>query len=73
MLLTRDLDFGEIHVRSANARVGVVIFRVADARASRIVPRLAEVLREAGPALETGAAVMVEEARLRVRRSPGGP
>ena len=73
VLLTRDLDFAEIQARSAGARVSVVIFRVADARATRIIPRLADVLREAAPALENGAIVVVEETRLRTRRLPIGP
>lgn len=72
IILTCDLDFGEIRAFSAGKEVSVVVFRMASARASRVIARLAKVMAESAPALEDGAIVVVEEMRHRVRRLPVG-
>lgn len=70
VLLTFDLDFGEIVALSGSQSVSVVLFRLRDARTDRVLDRLLEVLRRTSAALASGAIVVVEETRLRVRRLP---
>ena len=72
VVLTFDLDFGEILAHCAGQIVSVVLFRLHNTRTDRVIDRLASVLRHAGAALATGAIVVVEEGRHRVRRLPLG-
>ncbi|MBV8533245.1 MAG: DUF5615 family PIN-like protein [Verrucomicrobia bacterium] len=72
VLLTFDLDFGEIVASSGRQKVNVVLFRLRDTRTPHVIERLKVVLQEAGPALEQGAVVVVEESRFRIRRLPIG-
>src|SRR5271165_3000152 len=71
-VLTFDLDFGEIVAFSGRQKVSVVLFRLQNTRTPHVIERLRVVLQEAGPALEQGAVVVVEEARFRIRRLPIG-
>jgi predicted nuclease of predicted toxin-antitoxin system len=68
-LLTSDLDFGEIRARSAGG-VSVVIVRLRSTGSARVIRRLENALAHATSALEKGAIVTIEEARLRIRRLP---
>lgn len=70
ILLTFDLDFGEILALGVVARPSVVIFRLADERADSVNRRLETVLSEQAPALESGALILVEDTRYRTRRLP---
>ena len=70
VLLTFDLDFGEILALGTIDRPSVVIFRVTDERADSVNRRLAVVLSEQALALESGALILVEDARYRIRRLP---
>ena len=72
ILLTFDLDFGEILALSRGRQVSVVLFRLHNTRTPRILERLGRVLAESGGDLEQGAVVVVEESRHRVRRLPFG-
>jgi predicted nuclease of predicted toxin-antitoxin system len=72
VVLTFDLDFGEIVASSGRQKVNVVLFRLRDTRTPHVIERLKVVLQEAGPALEQGAVVVVEESRFRIRRLPIG-
>lgn len=67
ILLTFDLDFGEIVALSGKRRVSVVIFRLRDARSVRQIARLTKVIAESSHALVEGAVVVVEDGRHRVR------
>jgi predicted nuclease of predicted toxin-antitoxin system len=69
-VLTFDLDFGEIVALSGNHRTGVVVFRLRDTRTDSVIRRLRVVLATSGDALTTGAVIVVEDARHRVRRFP---
>ena len=71
VILTFDLDFGEIAALSRGRIVSVVLFRLRNTRTPHVIDRLASALsfREA---LEHGAVVVVEESRCRVRRLPIG-
>ena len=72
ILLTFDLDFGEIVALSGGRNVSVILFRLRNTRTQHIINRLKNVLIDAGHALEQGAIVVVEEARHRIRRLPLG-
>ena len=70
VLLTFDLDFGEIIALSGGRSVSVVLFRLRNTRTPHLIARLDAVLRACGTALETGAIVIVEDGRHRVRHLP---
>ena len=70
VLLTFDLDFGEIVALSGEEKVSVVLFRLHNTRTPHAIDRLNVVLRETAEVLEKGAIIVVEENRLRVRRLP---
>jgi len=68
IILTFDLDFGEIVALSGDRRVSVILFRLHNTRTPHVIDRLTKVLKDAGQALEQGAIVVVEESRHRARR-----
>ncbi len=72
IVLTFDLDFGEIIALSGGRRTGVVPFRLRNTRTPHVVDRLQRVLKESARALEQGAIVVVEESRHRIRQWPRG-
>jgi predicted nuclease of predicted toxin-antitoxin system len=72
VILTFDLDFGEILALSRGRKVSVVLFRLRNARAPHVIERFGPVLEDSLPALEAGAVVVVEETRHRVRHLPIG-
>lgn len=72
VVLTFDLDFGEIVALSRGARTSVVVFRLRDTRTEHVIARLERVLAESSPALAQGAVVIAEDSRHRVRLLPVG-
>jgi predicted nuclease of predicted toxin-antitoxin system len=70
VLLTFDLDFGEILALGSLNEPSVVLFRLADERADSVNRRLAQVLAERHEDLEHGALILVENSRYRIRRLP---
>lgn len=70
ILLTFDLDFGEILALGVIARPSVVIFRLSDERADAVNRRLEGVLLEQAEALASGVLILVEDTRYRTRRLP---
>ena len=70
ILLTFDLDFGEILALGVVARPSVVLFRLSDERADSVNRRLEGVLSEQAEALASGVLILVEDARYRIRRLP---
>lgn len=70
VILTFDLDFGEIVALSCGRRVGVVLFRLNNTATLFLNRRLTAVLADAEAALADGAIVVVEDSRHRVRRFP---
>jgi len=72
IILTFDLDFGEIVALSANRRVSVILFRLHNTRTPHVMDRLSKVLKDSAEALEEGAIVVVEESRHRTRRLARG-
>ena len=70
VVLTFDLDFGEILALGVLDRPSVVIFRLSDERPAAVNPRLAAVISERMADLESGALVSVEDTAYRVRKLP---
>jgi predicted nuclease of predicted toxin-antitoxin system len=72
VILTFDLDFGEIVALSQGERASVILLRLHNTRTPHLIKRLATVLADATEALEQGAVVVVEESRHRIRYLPLG-
>jgi predicted nuclease of predicted toxin-antitoxin system len=70
VLITCDLDFGDIVGSSTSGRSSVVLLRLRSLRHSRLRQRLRVALTQTGDALVQGAVVLVEESRIRVRSVP---
>jgi predicted nuclease of predicted toxin-antitoxin system len=70
IVLTLDLDFGEIAALAGDRATSVVVFRLQNTRAEHVIERLSVVLHRASELLERGAIVTVEESRLRIRELP---
>ena len=70
ILLTFDLDFGEIVALSGKNQASVILFRLRNTRTLHIIERLEKVLSDTAQTLEEGAIVVVEETRHRIRRFP---
>ena len=67
IVLTTDLDFGEIAVSSASAKISVIIFRQEDRTPPSVNQYLKTVLDTAKSELEKGAILIIQEGRLRIR------
>ncbi|MFN0304050.1 MAG: DUF5615 family PIN-like protein [Burkholderiales bacterium] len=72
VVLTFDLDFGEILALGVHDRPSVVIFRKSDETAQSVNAKLASVLAQESSSLETGSLVLIEDARYRIRKLPIG-
>ncbi len=72
IVLTFDLDFGEIAATSKGRPVQVIVFRLRNTRTAHVIDRLAAVLAESTVALTRGAVISVEESRHRIRYLPIG-
>ncbi|MEN6451569.1 MAG: DUF5615 family PIN-like protein [Thermoguttaceae bacterium] len=70
VVLTCDLDFGEIAALAGDLVTSVVVFRLRNTRADHVIERLSIVLDKAAEPLTNGAIVIVEESRLRIRELP---
>lgn len=67
VVLTLDLDFGDIMAVSGEKHPSVIIFRLENETPQNINKRLSQALEESMTALNEGAIVIVEDARHRVR------
>ena len=67
IVLTFDLDFGEIEALSRGRKASVVLFRLHNTRTPHVIDRLAAAIAGAPVALADGAVVTVEESRIRIR------
>lgn len=70
LVLTFDLDFGEIIALSKGTATAVIVFRLRNARARHVIDRLARVLESSHTLLMEPCVCVVEETRHRVRRFP---
>ena len=72
VVVTFDLDFGDILALGVLDKPSVIIFRLADERADSVNQRLSAVLAERLADLQSGALILVEDTRYRVRKLPIG-
>lgn len=72
VVITFDLDFGEILALGVLDKPSVIIFRLTDERADSVNQRLSVVLDERLTDLQSGALILVEDTRYRVRKLPIG-
>ena len=70
IILTFDLDFGEIVSASGKKIPSVISFRLRNTRALHVIERLEKVLNDSADALQKGAIISVEESRHRIRTLP---
>ena len=70
VIVTIDLDFNEILSFSHGEIVSTITFRVRNTRGVFLIQRLEAVLGDVLPFLQSGAIVIIEDARYRVRHLP---
>lgn len=70
VIVTFDLDFGDLLALAVLDKPSAIIFRLADERAESVNQRLTTVLTERHGELESGALILVEDTRYRVRKLP---
>lgn len=68
IVVTFDLDFGEIAGAVTGNTCGVILLRLKLARPAYLWTRLQVAIAEAAEALQGGAIVVVEDSRIRIRR-----
>lgn len=68
--VTIDLDFGDIMSHVKEASPSVVLMRLRNPTPANVVVRLMSALDDHREALASGAIVIVEDSRIRVRRLP---
>ncbi len=72
IVVTFDLDFGELAAMASGQVASVIVFRLRNTRADHVIKRLAIALEQSDTPLREGAIVVVEESRLRIRALPIG-
>jgi predicted nuclease of predicted toxin-antitoxin system len=70
VVLTFDLDFGEILALAKGRKAGVILFRLRNTRTTHVIERLSSVLSDCKEILERGGIVIVQDSRHRVREFP---
>lgn len=70
ILLTHDLDFGDILAASGDQSPSVIIFRLRSMRPDSVNMYLTRVIYEFGDSLDDGAIISVTEGRIRCRQLP---
>lgn len=70
VLLTHDLDFGELLAASGGTLPSVIIFRLKDMRAENVNFHLFSILEKQSAALEKGVVCSVSERKIRIRTLP---
>ncbi len=70
VLLTHDLDFGELLAFSKQALPSVIIFRLSDMRPQNVWLHLQAILSQHGEVLEQGGLLSVRDRKVRLRTLP---
>lgn len=70
ILLTNDLDFGELLAASGGILPSVIVFRLKDMRAQNVSRHLFSIIQRQGAALDHGAICSVTENKVRIRSLP---
>jgi predicted nuclease of predicted toxin-antitoxin system len=69
-VLTFDLDFGDLLAGGGESLPSVILVRTQNQRASVVTPRILDVVDRFAQDLQSGALIVVEDARFRLRRLP---
>ena len=72
IVVTFDLDFGEIIAQGGGGVGSVIIFRLHNTRTDHVIERLHAVLSQSSRDLEQAAILVIEEGRHRIRKLPIG-
>ena len=72
IVLTFDLDFGEIAALTERRRTSVILFRLKNTRTPHVIERFSSVIERFSDALERGSIITVEDTRCRIRHFPIG-
>lgn len=72
VIVTFDLDFGDILALGVRDRPSVIILRLTNQRPDRVNPRIGSVIAERQLELESGALILIEDSRYRLRTLPIG-
>jgi predicted nuclease of predicted toxin-antitoxin system len=70
VVLTFDLDFGEILAMGVATQPSVLLFRLTDERSDSVNRRIEVVLAEQSDTIMSGALILIEDLRYRIRRLP---
>jgi predicted nuclease of predicted toxin-antitoxin system len=70
VVLTFDLDFGDLLTTTIQSLPSVIIFRLRNQTPTSVTPRLLETISNCSQELSTGAIVILEDTRYRLRRLP---
>lgn len=70
VILTHDLDYGDLLAFSSVASPSVIIFRLQNTHPNNLIERFSSAWSEMALPLKEGAIVVMEDAALRVRRLP---
>ena len=70
VVVTFDLDFGDVLALGILDRPSVIIFRLADERPDSVNQRLSSVIAERVSELESGSLILAEDTRYRIRKLP---
>ena len=70
VILTCDLDFGQLMAASGARLPSVIIFRLPNMSPDIVNPRLRQIISDFRDALESGAVISVSERAARIRRLP---
>ena len=70
IVLTHDLDFGDLIAASGADLPSVVIFRLRNMRPENVDQYLLKVISQYSEPLENGAIIIVSEGRIRIRELP---
>lgn len=73
IVVTFDLDFGELLAAARTMSPSVIIFRLRNPTPPVVTAKLFRVLTECETVLDSGAIVIVEDLRIRIRRLPIQP
>lgn len=73
VVLTFDLDFGEIAARCTGPWTSVILFRLVNTTNPHVIQRLRQTLPLVTGALEQGSIVVIEDSRVRIRTLPIAP
>ena len=70
IVITFDLDFGDLLAAAGEMLPSVVLVRTRNQRADSVTPRVLDVVERFADELAVGALIIVEDARVRLRRLP---